>query len=116
MSISRQVRRRNERELAKRMKRTHSHTPDESFRVIHNAVLEFQSAYADEGEHCCEDHFRYIKNSLELTEKMHRNALERSVCDDCLEEFKQKKFYVLDEAGFEYSAEGLALKREILAS
>ncbi len=116
MKLSRQIRRRRERELAKRKRRTHSHTPDESFRVIQNAVLEFQSAYADESEHCCEDHFRCIKNSLELTERMHRDAMERSVCLDCIEEFKQNKFYMFDEDGFEYSAEGRALKREYLAS
>ena len=116
MSISQRRTRTYERGIAKRNRRSHAQHGGDGIRVIERYVVTMQDAYRALRAVESYREFGQVKNTLTVLERMHREVMTRTRCGDCLAEFKLKKFYVLDEAGFEYSAEGLVDRRTALAS
>jgi len=116
MKLSRKIQRRRERELAKRRRRIHAHSNEDGLHVIERYLVTTQDAYRALRTVESYREFSQVKDTLTVLERMHREVMRRTRCDDCLAEFKRKKFYVLDEAGFEYSAEGLVDRRTAIAS
>jgi hypothetical protein len=115
MSSKRAIKRNRERVLAKRKRQIHANEDDEGMQVIEQKVLEFQEQYRS-GSSEDFDYYIHVMTTLQLLESMHREVMKDSRCDVCLDDFKQQKFYMFDELGYEFNAYGIAQRREALAS
>ncbi len=112
--LRRAAERKRVRELAKRKRQTHAHN-DEAYAVLVEAITAYQKGYAADWERLDEKYSDFLFDTLLVLERMHRTVMGSSLCTGCLEDFKRKKFYTLDEEGYEYCYDALARKRAGLA-
>ncbi len=80
----------------------------EADRVIERYVRTAQLVYLESKDDLNLNECAEVKSRLE---HMHREVVAQSPCAVCRDEFKRRKFYLLDEAGFEFSADGILERR-----